>query len=342
MVSLWGDNDSSSRLHWVAGLLRACAVEICLHLGAHRTGTTGLQVLLNDQRPALRRSGVAFWGPHRTRSGLLAGLIKDPSTLTNRDAKLGQRSCGRLRMEASRMEQNGAQQLVISEENLIGTMAQNLGATRLYGQLSDRLARFAPAFEGRALRIGLAIRAYDVHWASQLAFRVKMGASLPSVADLDRLVTQPRRWRNVIADVEAIFPNAQIIVWPFESWVSNPRRLVTHFLGRDIAFGTMSKPHKSNASATAAELSEIAAERGDLDSALRLSTAGIGARYMPFDAAQAGKLQDDYLADIAWLEAGVNSSRVTYLDPTEGTFGGANMTEGSHHDQETRSVGSAR
>ncbi|MEP3345563.1 MAG: hypothetical protein ABJN34_11985 [Litoreibacter sp.] len=319
-------------------------MEICLHLGAHRTGSTGLQVLLNSQRAELRRAGVAYWGPDKTRNGLLAGLIKDPSQVNGPGKALGERSCGRLRMEFARLEVEHRQQLVISEENLIGTMAQNLSAVRLYGQAADRLARVRPAFEGRKLRIGLAIRAYDLHWASQLAFRAEMGASLPSPAKLDRLVTQPRRWCDLIADIKTIFPNASIVVWPFEGWVSNPLPLVSGILGREIPLGALEKPHKSNASATATQLASIAAERGDIDTALRLASAGQGARYMPFNADQLLKLKQDYRADISWLKANATGSAgMTYLDPTGGTFGEADMTEGSHHERrQTKSVGSTR
>ncbi|RLJ60386.1 hypothetical protein BCF46_0585 [Litoreibacter meonggei] len=341
MVSLWADNKRSSRSHRATGATGAFVVDICLHLGAHRTGSTGFQVMLNGQRPALRRAGLAYWGPERTRGGLLAGLVKNPHHLSTRDTQLGQRSCGRLRMEFTRLEHAGVQQLILSEENLIGTMAQNLEAVRLYGQLSGRLERVSPAFEGRGLRIGIAIRAYDLHWASQLAFRVKAGAALPSAADLDRLATQPRRWHDVIADIGDVFPMAQLVVWPFEGWVANPAPLVAALAGRPVALGPMAKPYKSNASAPAAALAKIAAERGDLDGALRLATARHGARYMPFDSEQIWKLQEDYRADIAWLKAGAGP-RVTYLDPTEDTFCGADMTEGSHHDREERSVGSAR
>ena len=342
IVSLWAHKDCSSQSQRATGVTGAFVVEICVHLGAHRTGSTGLQMLLNGQRPALRRAGIAYWGPERTRGGLLAGLVKNPQQLSARDTQLGLRSCGRLRMEFARLEQSGVRQLIVSEENLIGTMAQNLEAVRLYGQVADRLARVTPAFEGRSLRIGFAIRAYDLHWASQMAFRVKAGAVLPSAADLDRLVTQPRRWRDVIADIGGIFPDAELVIWPFEGWVANPAPLIGAFVGRDVALGPMAKPHKSNASATATELAEIATERGDLDGAERLATAGQGARYMPFDAEQAWKLQEDYRADITWLKAGADTPRVTYLDPTEGTFGGADMTEGSHHDGQEKSVGSAR
>lgn len=345
LVNLWGDKQCHSQAHGALGIVVVIIVDICLHLGAHRTGSTGLQVLLNGQRAALRRAGTAYWGPARTRSGLLTGLVKNPNQLSAEDVRLGKRSCGRIQMELARLELEGRTQLVLSEENLIGTMAQNLEGVRLYGQIHGRLQRLVPAFEGHALRIGLSVRAYDMHWASQLAYRVKAGAVLPSCADMDRLVTQPRRWRNVIEDIVDVFPHAEVVVWPFEGWIGNQRRLVQALLGRSIGLGDVSKQEKSNASATADELAQLVADRGDLEGAAHLIACGKGARYMPFDADQRLKLQQDYHADLAWLDAEAEASsegRVTYLNPTEGTFGGIRMTEGSHHDGQERGVANTR
>jgi len=168
-------------------------MDICLHLGAHRTGSTSLQVFMNANRKAFLKDRTTFWGPGRTRSGLFAGLIRDPRRLTPADRALGQRSLGRIRMEMSRAALNGNDRLVISEENILGTLSQNFGQCQLYPQAADRLARFAPAFGGQGLRIGLAIRSYDTHWASALAFGAKAGRALPNPQMLDRLTTQPRR-----------------------------------------------------------------------------------------------------------------------------------------------------
>jgi len=124
-------------------------MDICLHLGAHRTGSTSLQLFFNQNRKAFLRDDTTFWGPGRTRSGMFAGLIRDPSRLSLSDKEIGTRSVGRIKIELARAEQNGIQRLVLSEENMQGTMMHNFTRSRLYGQVGKRLARFAPAFDGR-------------------------------------------------------------------------------------------------------------------------------------------------------------------------------------------------
>lgn len=313
-------------------------MEICLHLGAHRTGTTSLQLFMNDNRKAFYRDGTTYWGPGRTRAGLFSGLVRDPDRLTREDQRRAERSIGVIRMEMARAAQNGMERLVISEENMLGTLKQNFRSCRLYGQALQRLSRFAPAFEGHKLRIGIAIRSYDIYWSSALAFRIKQGHPLPSDELLDRLTTQPRRWRDVIEDAACAFPTAKISVWPFEAWAGQPdqhaRCLTARMLPRDMRVRTAA----NNASLRASEIGAIARDRGQIAEADRLCPQ-IG-RYSPLNKDQALKLRQDYTSDIDWLEQG-GDGLVTYFRPTGETFGGPTNARGSYYDRQKR-LGRAR
>jgi hypothetical protein len=308
-------------------------MDICLHLGAHRTGSTSLQVFLNANRKAFLQDRTTFWGPGRTRSGLFAGLIRDTRRLTPGDRATGQRSLGRIKMEMARAALNGNDRLIISEENILGTLSQNFGQCQLYPQAADRLARFAPAFGGQTLRIALAIRSYDTHWASALAFGAKAGRALPTPQMLDRLTTQPRRWRHVIKDIAHIFPEAQIAVWTFEAWASQQPQQVCALTNRLLP-RTITKPVQvNNASPNAADIAAIAKDRGD--HALAESLKSTIGRYQPFNQDQQHKLRQDYATDIDWLKAG-SDGLATYYDPTGDTSGGSLDPRGSHHDQKRR------
>lgn len=326
---------------------RACGdakgwtMDILLHVGAHRTGTTGFQTLLQGQQSRLRRSGIVFWGPKRTRSGLLSGLIKDTDHLTKHDHQRGLRSCGRMAMEIARLSDEGAQSLVISEENMIGTMAGNLASGSLYRQARARLARFAPAFCETTPTIALAVRCYHLHWASQLAFRVKLGALVPGQADIDAMAAQPRDWQDVIRDLREAFPTANIVVWRFEDWAHNPSGLLDSMLGRPAGLQKQAMSGRSNASATVQTLVELVQERGDISGVKLLQSSHDGLRYMPFSPSQQSDLQHLYEDDLAWLRAGADGC-ATYLDPAEGTFGGYDMTKGSSHERQKASVASPR
>ncbi len=308
-------------------------MDICLHLGAHRTGSTSLQVFMNTNRKAFLKDRTTFWGPGRTRSGLFAGLIRDTRRLTQADRALGQRSLGRIRMELSRAALNGNDRVVISEENILGTLSQNFGQCQLYPQAADRLARFAPAFGGQGLRIGLAIRSYDAHWASALAFGAKAGRALPTPQMLDRLTTQPRRWRHIIADIAHVFPEAQIAVWTFEAWASQQPQQVCALTNRLLPRAISGPVEVNNASPSAADIAAIARERGD--PALAEDLAMKIGRYQPFNAAQIHKLRQDYATDIDWLIEG-SDGLATYYDPTGDISGASFHPRGRHNDQETR------
>lgn len=313
-------------------------MDICLHLGAHRTGSTSLQVFLNNNRKAFLHDRTTFWGPGRTRSGLFAGLIRDTRRLTAGDRATGQRSLGRIKIEMSRAALNGNDRLIISEENILGTLSQNFGQCQLYPQAADRMARFAPAFGGHGLRIGLAIRSYDTQWASALGFGAKAGRALPTPQMLDRLTTQPRRWRHVIEDIAHVFPEAQIAVWSFEAWASQQPQQVCALTNRLLPRNISGPVEVNNASPKAADIAAIAKDRGDHMLAESLqSTIG---RYQPFNAAQQHKLRQDYATDIDWLKEG-SDGLATYYDPTGDISGASLHPRGSHHDQERR-MGSTR
>lgn len=304
-------------------------MEICLHLGAHRTGTTSLQRYMKLNQTALSDDGVATWGPRRTRAGLMDGLLQNPDRLSARQMKLARRAMGLMRIEQKRLRQKGYGHLVISEENLIGTMNVNLSSLRLYPQAYPRLSRAAPAFKGQKLRVGLAIRSYDAHWTSQMAFRIKAGDRLPDIEALDRIATQPRRWRHVIDDIARSLPGAEIIVWPFEGWVGQPEQMLSSLLGWPISLGKVRFAEHCNPSPDVATLREILRDGGDLEAAQSL--AGLSGPFQPFPDMHRAKLQNDYREDIDWLLAGADGL-ATYLDPTGGTSGVFDRQTGSMSD----------
>lgn len=320
---------------------RTSFMDIWLHVGAHRTGTTGLQTLLGRNHAALTRGGVVYLGPQRTRTGFFAGLIKNPDTLCQSDEALGRRSCGRIAMELQRFGHEGAQSIVLSEENMLGTMAENLASTCLYGQASARLARFAPAFIGHPPRVCVAVRSYEMAWASQLAFRIAAGAAAPTAREIDALAHQTRGWQDVICDIKAALPEADVLVWAFEDWAARPGALAEAILRQPLGLPCQRTSEMSNASEGAQRLSDRLCARGDEAGAAHVASHNQRGRYMPFSIEQQSRMQQKYCDDLAWLSAGADGV-ATYLDPIEGTFGGHDMTEGSLHERQKASVADPR
>lgn len=280
-------------------------VKIILHLGAHRTATTTFQSELERNAEGLGDLGLAVWTPRRTRSGLFSGLIHKPEDVTEAIERQGHRASGVIRIEIERLARRGMRQLLISEENVIGAARNNLRSERLYPHADERLMRFRRAFDGRKLRIGLSVRAYDSFWASCYGYGVARGHRLPDREQLDRLVTQPRRWTDVIRDLARGLPGAEIVVWPFERFADRPADVLAELTdGIRMAGPGAWSESPLNSGPRLPHLRRVLRERGDPEGARRLPP-GDG-RWMPFDEAQVQAMRAQYREDLAWLAAGAD------------------------------------
>ncbi len=279
-------------------------VDIIVHLGAHRTATTTFQHFLRKNTDRLHLAGVAVWTPDRTRSGLFSGLIERPQTITDDVARRGRRSCGLIAIEMARLRQAAVRQLIVSEENMIGSVRNNLGVEQLYPRLSDRLIRFRAAFGDAPLRIALSIRSYDAFWASSFAHALRRGSGVPDAAKLDRLVAQPRRWRNVITDIARTWPGADLIVLPFERYAGRPEAYLAQITGDIILPGMTGLRDWQNPSPRRDALRAFLTLRGDVQGAEIIPPGD--ARWMPFDAGQQAVLRSAYRADLDWLADGAD------------------------------------
>ena len=316
-------------------------MDVTLHLGAHRTGSTTLQMYLENNRDNLNEIGTEFWGPNRTRSGLFSGLVKMPDRLTNDAIIRGKRSAGLIKMELGRLEIAGVKSLIVSEENMIGAMWDNLATGKLYPDAQRRLDRFASAFGFHCKRVSLSIRSYDKYWASVFAFLVERGHKMPETQDLDRLVTQPRRWRDVITDIASVFPTAEIVVWPFEGMIGQVDSQLAALNGGVVPVRMRGRNDWHNASAGCAKLRQVLDDRQNLKQAATMPNDY--SRWQPFKAYHIAALQAQYDEDIAWLRSGAGGI-ASYHENSDSGPAGTHLRplkaqRGHFHDQEERGVG---
>lgn len=278
-------------------------LDVILHLGAHRCATTSLQTYLDRNSAELARHRVAVWIPSRTRTGLFSGLTHDPNLITADVARRSARSTALIGMEMQRLERSGFGQLVVSDENLLGGMRQNLTTARLYPDVLPRLLRLRAALASRLSRIVLTVRSYENYWASLIAYQVTRGHALPDTTTLDRLVTSPRGWRHVIGDLRAAYPSTDIAIWAHERVLGRPDEALAYMLGGSL-IGAHLVPHAGafNASLKLPALRTVLAARGQDPAEL---PDGNG-RWMPFSDAQQQTLAARYADDIAWLRNGAD------------------------------------
>jgi len=277
------------------------AMDVILHIGAHRTASTSFQIYMRENAHRLIRDGIGFWGPRRTRnSGVFSGIMPVPSSVP--PARQFRLARGRIQSQTSICAKAGCASLVVSDENILGSPRRNLQKSKLYPDVGDRMARYLEAFGGQVNRIALSIRSGESFWASQIAFSVERGYDVPDVDALDRLVTQPRSWRDVITDLRDAAPGVEILVMPYESFGGRPERKLGHMLHHEITPPLLHSREWVNRRPDLPTLRAALAERGD-DPALLPEGNG---RWTPFDANQTAALRETYADDLYWLRAGAD------------------------------------
>ncbi len=296
-------------------------LEVVLHIGAHRTGTTALQRRLSEQRATLRRQGIALWTPEITRSHLFDGLTDGPEVAPDTHMRRLHRSSAIIAIEIERLAADGFDLLLVSEENILGSIRRNLRMRALYPDLSERLARFSRVFGPSCRRIGLCIRPYEDYWSSALSYSIRAGGEVPDAGCLEQLARQPRSWRDVVKDIVHAFPESEIVIWEFDRLIGRPNaqfRLLTGGRGRIPRGAGRKAERRINAAPDRAALRELLIGRGDGAGAARL-TPGKG-RYRPF-AANLGQLMNArYQADIDWLRSVMQDAAISPHPAMAGTW----------------------
>ncbi|MEC9312782.1 MAG: hypothetical protein VYA97_13525 [Pseudomonadota bacterium] len=168
-------------------------------LGAHKTGTTYLQSLLPQARPALARAGLLHVGLAAFRSlytdPVLNGGVGTPTPLPRDDAK--------------------APRYLIFDENIPALVHDVLSRHALYPDGAERALQLARRAGIHPSRIVLGIRSFDSYLPSLYCEVLKSMPFLP-FADFNRIPLTALSWSNLIERLAAAFPKVQICVYRAE------------------------------------------------------------------------------------------------------------------------------
>lgn len=184
------------------------ATEITVHLGAHRTGTTALQRLFGRHADRLAAAGIGFLGPASLRREDVAGDMRAWTTArAARQASVP----SPLAAECDRLVAAGCPHVVISEENLPGTMGPNLARAELYPNAEARLADLAAALPATPARVFLTLRDFAGYWRSALAHGLLAGDDL--AFDGGRFAAAPgNSWMPLLRAIRRTFPETRILL----------------------------------------------------------------------------------------------------------------------------------
>ena len=300
------------------------AMEFIVHIGAHRCASTTFQRYLRSNAAALRAQGGGFWGPGRTRKGgLLSGIVEGNAGAVPPAGM--QAAQARIDSALYLAEARGVTHVVLSDENMLGSVRRNLRARALYPDAGPRLAHHARAFGGKARRIVLSIRALDTFWESAMAFGVERGHPLPDEASLGVIANNPRGWRDVITEIAQAFPGVELQVQGFEAQAGQPDRRLALALGGAIEPPVENARLWLNRAPDLARLRTVLAQRGDNPARL---PEGAG-RWRPFSDAQAATLRETHADDLYWLRAGADGM-ATYFEEDTPDQAGKNLPGGAN------------
>ncbi len=305
-------------------------MQTCLHLGAHRCATTSFQEYLRQNAAELETKGVGFWGPRRTRKGLLHGVLPTPAVGNSR--ALAKRAQGRIRMNLTQSRERGIKQLIVSDENLIGSTRTNLRLGALYSGVGERMARYAEAFDGQVTTVALNIRSLETYWTSALTYAVARGHRVPPYLQLQNLAESSRSWRDVISDIACAMPGVEVKVLPFETFGGRPEAQLEQLCDCEAP-----RTHARVRLNASLRLEDLRAHL--LENAAQDLPEGEG-RWRPFDEAQCAMLRENYADDLMWLAAGADGQAQLVQDPEHPAAGlnlpQTELTRGRPDDKQDR------
>lgn len=274
--------------------MSASPATVTLHLGAHRTGTTALQRMLLSRPRLLAGKGIRVWGPQTLRDADWAALF----------AKAG------------------ADRVVLSDENLIGTMFGNFADAGLYPRAAARMLDLAARLPVAPAEIVVGIRDYADYWASaytHLAVNQKMPPFNPFMLAKE---CETAGWTRMLQDIRAAFPATRLRVWCYSADPAAVPGVCAAILGPQLAQRLPAPAPRTNASLSATALAKFAAVADqasdrpakDRHAALQALRAEAGPKVDLFGADLAASLSNAFAREWQGLRQGLHPGIETF-DP---------------------------
>lgn len=288
---------------------RIPALEIVLHLGAHKTATTYLQTLLDRNAEVLRRNRIGLAHPKRLRP--IFKSAPRPRYTTSRGRRIAARAWA-LEQVIGSARDLGRQRLILSEEQLTGSLRSVLQGRGLYRDIAREVRAASQALDGHPATVMFAIRSYDNFYISAWGQMLRGSGYQPFGADLRHsLLENGRGWPEVLADLMRALPRgSELNVWRYERMRTSLPRILSRMLGEAAAceiepFDGNPLPGPTGAAIRAIEAHVKAHGMAEPDEIRRMfreygKEQGYAA-HDPWTAEEKSRLQRRYRDDIAFI-----------------------------------------
>lgn len=284
-------------------------MDVILHLGAHKTASTYIQRRLENSDAALRRHGIAFYGPKDLRP-----VVKSRMSSVSTRLRRARWSARRALIEeiVDDCHALSVERLVISEEQFLGSIRPMFEGEEFYGEVEANLSSVIEALHGVRLTVMFCVRSYEDYYTSAFGQVLRSGHYMRFNATLrDRLLSHRRGWVDVVGNILSACPTGTPLhLWRYEQFRTIEDRVMAIMLGESVVpeLGSASATLVPGPSEDAIAQLEIMAGKG-----IRLDGPGIRRvmrsfgkqfgfpRYRPWTQPEEHYLNQRYLADIGHL-----------------------------------------
>lgn len=299
---------SRSLLDGTQGLRGQNLMDLHLHIGAHKTATTYLQERFHADRVVFEQRGTAL-APRTLFRGRVSPRLGGFGT-----AVQSHQDVRRLRSAHDAAVRSNSRRLIISDENLLGGLGDVFRTGELYQKPGRRLLPLARQWRTGKLRVMLAVRAYPTFWPSVYSHWVRRHGYQPFDAWLrSRFLRGTRGWADVVAELNAALPQAELIVWRYEDFDALENAILAEILGHLETVSAMKprqkRSHWGLSSAAVAEMEAVAVDGRRMNAQQVRGLAKQHPRWKgnppfdPWDALETEELSKRYARDLERIAA---------------------------------------
>lgn len=211
-------------------------LQLRLHLGAHKTGTTYLQNLLEVNQGLIAASGQAYWPLAAVRTPIWQGLRETAARAQPGIKSLIKRKIAGRPAFLSALHDLGQtkRNTLISEENILGSANDCFGKC-LYPDAGSRVRIVVDQFKNHETELWIAIRSYAGFISSMYAEALRHGLQVPDEAPHDAILGGGGGWPDLIERLLNHNPHARLVVWLHEGFRHTEQQIVSEFT--NISYG---------------------------------------------------------------------------------------------------------
>lgn len=194
-------------------------MDLVLHIGAHRTGSTLVAQAVAASVDAQPKCGVAIWPPRRLRDmpgfqSTVSRLDRDAEPISKEAAIALDGLASDITRQMAQEQARGITRLILSEENFMGGMRNNFNTGTFYPDVARRLASFDSLLPTSPKIVALGVRDYGAVWTSAYYYQAQVGKEPPEAQSIhDVLLDSRRGWPEVIAAIQEVWPDTEILLW---------------------------------------------------------------------------------------------------------------------------------